>query len=71
MNGSNLLWLETEAQARMAERRAQAGLARRRARPAAIRFPGTGTVRRVIGNGLIALGARLAAPRPVVERPAA
>ena len=71
MHGSNLLWLETEARARMTDRHARTERAARRVRPAAIRFPGTGGARRVIGRGLVALGARPATPRPLAEGPAA
>ena len=62
MHGSNLLWLETEARARMEHRVSLSKPAPRRVRPAAIQCPGIGPARRVLGRGLVALGERLAAP---------
>ena len=71
MQGSNLSWLEVEARYRIAERTALSRPPRRPRRQPAAWCPPPATPRRVIGHALVALGERLAQPRPARQRSAA
>ena len=71
MQGHNLWWLEVESQYRVADLNAATRTSRRPRRQPVVRFPAAIHGRRVLGQGLIRLGARLVEPRQVQQRSAA
>ena len=72
MHCSNLMWLETEAQARTADRRAMAKRANRRLRLSIFRFPAAPAARAVVGRrAAMTLSERQSERRPLAEQSAA